>query len=174
MSPYQQGELDGLCGLYALINASRLAVPTLEKKECQDIFRTALDWLGRNYKGFPPMVCDGLTFEKLRSLHKRVFQMRWPTISLHQPFLRNMPQRPSEFWTRMEEEAEREGQGMFIGIGRGMDHWSAVRKITSKRIILFDSDKRKFLSRSHCGFLERHNKKYIVGPGYVLLLRANE
>jgi hypothetical protein len=35
LKPYQQGRLDGLCGVYALINALRLLCPRLDENDCE-------------------------------------------------------------------------------------------------------------------------------------------
>ena len=121
------------------------------------------------------MLRDGLTCDKLRSLHKNVFRKKWPTFSLHQPFLKNMPQNASDFWSRMEGEASRPAQGMVIAIvGGGIDHWSVVREITDEKIVLFDSYYEELHPlRRDCGYSKEDAPKYVIWPGCVLLIRSN-
>ena len=38
LNPYRQGRLDGLCGVYALINALRLLCPRLDEDACERAF----------------------------------------------------------------------------------------------------------------------------------------
>ncbi len=38
LRPYRQGRLDGLCGIYALINALRLLCPKLDEDTCERAF----------------------------------------------------------------------------------------------------------------------------------------
>src|SRR4051812_46413989 len=38
LNPYRQGRLDGLCGVYALINALRLLCPRLDEDACERVF----------------------------------------------------------------------------------------------------------------------------------------
>src|SRR5829696_5914780 len=38
LTPYRQGRLDGLCGVYALINALRLLCPRLDEDACERAF----------------------------------------------------------------------------------------------------------------------------------------
>src|SRR4051812_31717908 len=38
LEPYRQGRLDGLCGVYALINALRLLCPRLDEDACERVF----------------------------------------------------------------------------------------------------------------------------------------
>jgi len=181
--PYLQGALDGLCGLYALINASRLADPALmdDQEECQRVFHLALRWLSRKHSknAFHAILDTGTVFNTLRQLHRRVFQDKWPEITLHQPFVRSMPLENArggtrEFWSRMRELAEpNQGQGLFIGIGGIIDHWSVVLKITNTRIFLFDSGGYNDLPLNRCGPYEENGVEYVIGPGYVLLLKKD-
>ena len=170
MMPYQQGDLENLCGLYALINAARLADPTLEYKECQDVYLAALRWL-RKRKGFLGVLNEGMAINTVLSLHKAVFQRQWPQMTLHRAFPRK-PKNAKAFWSRMEKEASRANQGMFIGIGGRYNHWSAVHKITDKTIRLFDSGELSSLHRRLCGYSQEQDIPYLIVPGHVLLLRA--
>src|SRR3954468_24491444 len=38
LKPYRQGRLDGLCGVYTLINALRLLCPRLNEDACEAVF----------------------------------------------------------------------------------------------------------------------------------------
>src|SRR4051812_41058272 len=38
LKPYRQGRLDGLCGVYTLINALRLLCPRLDEGDCERVF----------------------------------------------------------------------------------------------------------------------------------------
>src|SRR5919112_4172381 len=38
LKPYRQGRLDGLCGLYTLINTLRLLCPKLDEDDCERAF----------------------------------------------------------------------------------------------------------------------------------------
>ena len=37
----RQGELDGLCGVYAIINAARYLLPQLHARECESFFESS-------------------------------------------------------------------------------------------------------------------------------------
>lgn len=170
MKPLLQGDLDGLCGLYALINASRMAMPTLPKKKCQKVFYDSLRWL-RARRGMPAMLCQGITHDILVRLYNNVFQQHWPNISKKHPFWgKARPQNRDDFFQRMKEEASRPNQGVFISIGGTHDHWSVIREISDDRIYLFDSSGLKYLPRERCGNSEEDNFCHIIKPGYVILL----
>ena len=38
MLPYEQGYLDGFCGIYSIINATRLVVRNMQEKEARKLF----------------------------------------------------------------------------------------------------------------------------------------
>ena len=44
MDPYEQGGLDGLCGVYSIINASRI-INSFNSKECQELFEEIIKFL---------------------------------------------------------------------------------------------------------------------------------
>ena len=182
LSPFRQGSLDGLCGLYALINASRLADRSLNKRKCISAFKGALRWLNGKYKGdppkdfpkdFPELLCYGLDLNPLLSLHKEFFEKIWPQISGKQLFTsENTPEGAEEFWLRIGKEAKRPGQGLIIGISPPLDHWSVVHKIADEKIVLFDSYYQNMaLPLSDCGMKDEKKAKHIIYPEYVLLLK---
>ena len=176
LEPYRQGALDELCGLYALFNASRLANQLLEDEECEKVFALALRWLSEK-KDFRHTLYKGLYGPELRSLYEGVFQNRWKTFTLKQPWGKSKPQNANDFWSRMEKEASRPNQGMVIAItadDKEIDHWSVVRKITKEQIFLFDSYHPELHpSRRDCGYSKKCGLKYVIWAEEVLLLRNN-
>jgi hypothetical protein len=170
LPPLRQGSLDGLCGLYALINASRLALPSLAMRVCTRLFREALHWL-LDRQSYPETLCDGLNVNTLLRLHRAVFQPGLP-LSMHRPFLRNLPKDNREFWRRMEDESLRQGQSLIICFeNRYRSHWTVVRKVAAERVILFDSSGLCFLPRPGCAFRSEQKPIHLIAPGGVLLLK---
>jgi len=183
LSPYKQGSLDSLCGLYALINASRLADPSLTEEDCQSAFEGALRCLNDKYqdgcpKGFPEdfprLLCYGLKRSPLLSLHKEFFKNEWPQISLVKPFPLNKIA-PKIFWSRMKQEAITKGRALIIGTTDPMNHWSVVREIPNEKIVLFDSYRYKTLERSDSDFsLTEKGVSSDIVPRYVFLLKKEK
>jgi len=185
LPPFRQGYFDGLCGLYALINASRRADRSLAISKCRSAFRCALRWLHDKYKGdpptdfpedFPKLLCCGMEVNPLLSLLKEFFEKRWPQISGKQLFTpANTPKGTKEFWRRIGYEATRPGQGLIIGIAPGrstLDHWSVVDEIADEKIVLSDSYyPKKALRLSDCGLNDEENPKHIIYPEGVILLK---
>jgi hypothetical protein len=168
-----QGSLDDLCGIYALVNASRLLVPSLTNHACKQVFKQAIRWIcDRN--DYPDMLCEGLDADTMARLHKDVFEPRW-RLSLHRPFYRRTPQSAKEFWLWMEKEAARQRQAVIICFeSRHWNHWTVVRDITPTKVTLFDSNGLYFLKREGCGHTPEHSTTHVIAPENVLLLRENK
>ena len=185
LKPCRQGALDELCGLYALINASRLIASRLvnpspiKYEECVSIFALALSWLSER-EDFRHTLYKGLYAPDLRSLHEGCFQKKWKTFTLDQPWEENDPPNDKDFWAWMRE-ASQGNQCLIIPIesdDKKIDHWSVVREITEKKIFLFDSYYPGLNpSRRNIGFPKKRNlkrKKYVIWAKEVLLLKNNK
>jgi len=46
MKPYRQGALDGLCGVYSIINAVRI-VNGIDDEDSEDLFQAIISYLDR-------------------------------------------------------------------------------------------------------------------------------
>ena len=173
--PLRQGQLDALCGVYALLNASRLADPTaLPPRVCKLLFREGMDWL-YGKKAFPEALYEGLSIGKLMGLHKAVFQTRLPALRLKRPFIRSPPANSKEFWSRLDAYTRQIGCGVIVGLeSRSWGHWSVVAGIGPAKVILFDSDSRTFVLRGRCSCLHGETAGTGTGthiePGSILLV----
>src|SRR3954454_20855926 len=66
--PYRQGRLDGLCGLYALINALRLLCPRLDEETCEAVFYALIKARTRQTASPLAVIADGLSRRELLKL----------------------------------------------------------------------------------------------------------
>ena len=171
LQPLQQGKLDGLCGLYALINAARLAVPTLSRRTCKCLFREGAHWL-YDKDTFPDVLYAGMGIGKLMGLHKAVFQHRVPGLRFKRPFTRSPPADATEFWTRLKSYAEQPCQGVIIYIeSRSLNHWTVVYGVTPAKVMLFDSDGRAYLMRHRCSYTDADEEAAtVIAPNGVSIL----
>jgi hypothetical protein len=137
MKPLQQGELDGLCGVYAVINAIRFLVPKARDLDfCNklmirivgDIY-TATDVTGgggelkmtRVFEYARKKVMDDFRIGLAMSNKGRIRKFQTPTEVMQATFDQGRP-------------------GVFImGFDGIYSHWTVVPQVTKTHILLFDS-----------------------------------
>ena len=68
LKPYRQGRLDGLCGVYALINALRLLCPRLNEDACERAFCALIRARARQAASPLAVISGGVSRRKLLRL----------------------------------------------------------------------------------------------------------
>src|SRR3954454_7366701 len=68
LKPYRQGRLDGLCGVYALINALRLLCPRLDEDACERAFCALIQARAQHAASPLAVISGGLTRRELLRL----------------------------------------------------------------------------------------------------------
>ena len=68
LQPYRQGRLDGLCGVYALINALRLLCPRLDEDACERAFCALIRARARQNSSPLAVISGGLSRRELLKL----------------------------------------------------------------------------------------------------------
>lgn len=142
ITPYQQGQLDFLCGLYAVINALRLLhAPNrlLSRQTCEKLFATGLESLGSRPTASYAAHC-GMTIGRQAKLAKVV---------LRSPLLQNLPKavlRPAlPRITSVGEldnavcSAIAQGDVLLVCFEGRLSHHSVIMGVSASRVILFDS-----------------------------------
>lgn len=169
LKPYTQGELDGLCGLYAVINAVRLPA-TIKYKHCQHIFHQSLKLLA-SQQDLSEVVFDGMSRVCL-SKALAVAATKAP-IAWSWPFYRRKAASLAVVWGTVEEFInEREGNAAILWIGgHNWAHWTVVKEATLRKMVLFDSWHRRSLRRWKCtvGEPTRARPTYIT-PTYTCFI----
>ena len=68
IKPYRQGRLDGLCGVYALVNALRLLCPRLDEDTCEQVFSVLVKARTRQTASPLAVISAGLSRRELLQL----------------------------------------------------------------------------------------------------------
>src|SRR4051794_23231086 len=68
LKPYRQGRLDGLCGVYALVNALRLLCPRLDEDACEEVFCALIKARTRQTASPLAVISAGLSRQELLQL----------------------------------------------------------------------------------------------------------
>ncbi len=149
--PRRQGELDGLCGVYSVINAVRLLCPEIDKCDEAALFRILINALSRRRTRLSNAVTLGLDIRTLRALARiacrHIEKETGIRLKVKRP--RRCRYRLSGFWRLLRAEIGK-GNIAIFGIWGRRAHWTVAYKITEKSIRLADSDNLKLLRRSRC------------------------
>jgi hypothetical protein len=175
LKPYEQGALDSLCGIYSIVNAMRV-IRGLSNEESQELFTQIIGYLEDN-KSLAVTLAQGISITVMGSIFKDVIGEK---IDRAIPFQKQTDVRISEFWTEMTrflhmKRLKGEKRVILLSLGGLHDHWTIVRKISSKRIWLFDSIGLQNLDRSKCTTRKASSsRRHLIYPTQTYFLKQNQ
>ena len=160
--PLQQGEMDGLCGIYALVNAiSSLAGQRLSEEDGTDLFKELIRSIykrnNRKRKKKPKtpieFIWDGTSTREISHMLKKTKKFlkdRNLNLDWKKPLQgRNRPNNVDQYWRRLQEAFnEYGGPGKCVAIvdynwqinnNEEDGHWTCVTNVTEKILFLHDS-----------------------------------
>lgn len=160
IEPCQQGGLDSLCGLYALINAMRLVfaeMAPLSGQSCKRLFSEGMDFLTAK-RGSRDAAHWGMTVRRQRKLAKALFKSE-VLEGLHKLRL-GLAMPPI---TRAEEldaaigASLKSGAVLLVCLHGRISHHSVIVGHTPDRVLLFDSDGMQFIRKGSIKFSDDQN-----------------
>lgn len=136
---FQQGKLDGLCGIYAPINA--LSICLDGHIDHSRIFKACIEGLGGN--STITVILNGMTTAAfLKNLDVVAGAAHYQSIHMSYRRAFKRSDAPLRDWWRIVGAHIREnGPGtVLIRLGGQQNHWTCIRTISASEIILADSD----------------------------------
>lgn len=180
--PVEQGDIDGLCSIYATLNACKLMFGHTEKQD-ERLLEVLCKGVGDL---FPQIVWDGTGVPTLYRLFriadawtqkKHKARLLWGA-----PLMRTKFSRVEDYFERLREELAAHGEGRavwIVGLGDPWDHWTAVDRIAGRTVYFFDSWGMKHyrfdsftLDKTKAG--EGTGKKIMIDTHQSFLLRVGE
>jgi len=154
-TPYLQGQIDGLCGLYAIVNVFQLIFPgSFDDDDAWELMTKLCRSIAAK---FPAVIWKGAGVEDTVKLfqaaqdYARATRHLGGEVVVTRPFARRKFDRVQDFWD--EVGAWLEGGDptttkrlAFIGIGYPDNHWTVVTRKTGRSVTFFDSWELKRLS----------------------------
>ena len=145
LEPFLQGELDGLCGPYAIINGIRLALgPERQMPDTVwvDMFGGMLREVSKRHSR-GDLCAAGLHTKHL------VTALRWSVeimerqygvrLTYRRPFLRaGKPKLPAVVYS-LRHLQHLQNTSIIIGFGGLLDHWTVIKQVSPHYISFFDS-----------------------------------
>lgn len=172
MKASMQGAHDGLCGIYSIVNASKLLFK-LSNDDADDLFRKIVEYL-KEEKAFADIFLKGTSLIRLGSIFKHIEDDNLQ-IDRSMPFKKKPDASLDEFWNSMKNFLIESERAIILGLDGVHDHWTVVQGITDKQIQLLDSADLKFINRSNCTTREpKKNRPHKILPTHAYFLKRAE
>jgi hypothetical protein len=146
-TPYLQGQIDGLCGHYAIINTFQCLFPGTFTDD--DAWELMTILCGSIAGKFPAVIWKGAGVEDTVAMFKAAENYAAATrhlkgrIFVTRPFARRKIDRVQDFWAAVGawlDGTPNEGRRVaFIGIGYPDNHWTVVTRKSERSVTFFDS-----------------------------------
>ena len=158
IDPYCQGDLDGLCGLYAIVNSLSALCPEIDEDIASGLFgHLARHIQVQRLKEPMPIIAYGVGSTSLRFLLQRALRFVRKNLGIEIEVVefamgrRNLELR--KLWKLLSQQLD--GEHVVILMTRGASHhWTVAYAATETTLRLIDSYERKVLMRSRCTLKE--------------------
>lgn len=172
--PIHQGALDGLCGLYAIINACNNIDIHLKESERQELFKLGICYLDEK-KILKKTLLNGMVKTHVMGI-----------IDAINPYFREKHRKTlmcervaydakniTGVWNILSQSMELNKAAAIVGLSGMHDHWTCVVNVTDATLQLCDSDGLKQIYKRHATCGETNGSlKHVLSPREVFVLRA--
>jgi hypothetical protein len=145
VTPYQQGSLDGLCGLYSIINAIRLATAgscELGQEDWQELLY-ALAVATDDTVGLSMAMACGLNADPLFAIMRAGIRhmLDEHDLLISGRRLLSPGDRPplGQLLEKLAPTVENPKSAVILSLSGSLDHWTVLRRINRASLELFDS-----------------------------------
>lgn len=145
MKPHFQGQLDGFCGIYSSINATRL-IQNIGPDESAALFNRILSTIERR-KNLSSILKHGLTNRDIACSFKEVIEKEYP-VKRSKPF--HKATGLAVYWREINDFLKGDQKRAVVLAIEGWNwaHWTVIKKATNKSFSLFDSGHLKRVNRN--------------------------
>jgi len=167
--PYQQGELDGYCGLYSLVNIVHVLCGPLTADEGSELLASLLSELER-LGPIAEVVADGTDIPEINRLFRQVIIPQYG-LSYWQPFYRVKQPSQAMIWQRIRRFLIRRRGLVLLGTE---EHWTLIHRLSDSYVHFYDSSgfvRAKFSSFS---LNEKPGKRYQLVPRAIYFITLKE
>ena len=170
---YQQGDLDGLCGVYSIVNAVRVLCPELNQEKAEWLFALLLQALSDAGVDVSIAVTGGIGRANLGRLIKVAIayladEFEIKLIVRRLPKALRLTSNLGELWQAFEAALSPTCVAI-IGIAGIHSHWTIAAHVTPKQVRLYDSGRITILQRGLCTVGKAVNRHH-TPPKHVFLI----
>jgi hypothetical protein len=168
--PFQQGQLDGLCGVYAMVNAVSILCGPLTTRQAQALFSKILQFL--ETRGSLASYCSqGIVLNDIAAILNQVICQQYP-ITRFKPFHHQPRVDKRQYLQALDAFLQQPDGVIFTGINGTYNHWTLIHRITDKTLHTYDSDQLHYLLLSSCSMsYETVLKRHWLLPTHTYLLK---
>lgn len=173
---FRQGDLDGLCGLYAIVSSVKYLKGVNNARHHTKLITKILHHL--ESKEMTPMLIrytQGTTLNEIASVLKHIISPDYG-IKRAKPYHRNPKISIEQFihgWQLFLNQNCHGKHKAIILLGVDM-HWTLLYCITDTRLMLHDSSHNKYYSRQHCCLPDAKIKTtHILYPAHTYFLSVD-
>ena len=172
LQPYRQGRLDGLCGVYALINALRLLCPRLDEDDCERAFCALIRARARQAASPLIVISGGLSRRELLQLIGpwQRFVAREFGITLSVSRLKVSEPSLRGIWRGLCRALDGKRSVAILGLDGAERHWTVAHAATKRTLRVADSCGLRVIFRAQCT-VGRTSLRYQLRPSEVLVVR---
>ncbi len=166
--PHHQGALDGLCGVYSIVNSISI-VRAEQGREPKELFDAIIEHLSEK-RHLKQIITSGMTIGVLYNIINDLITEEIPR---RRPFVGKDVSLPM-VWDEMLGHLESPSTGIgavIIGLNGKHNHWTVVTRIQGDTLFLTDSDGLKRLSRKKITIGEPTSRRiHQIVPNEVVFL----
>lgn len=175
---YRQGQLDSLCGIYAVINSTKAMADRnavrISRDECQALFVLLCEVLADDGR-LAVALTRGTWIRTVQKMARAAHQWAGERHGLCLRSVRAFNTEPrglEEYWSQVQAHAQRFGSGsVLLGMGGRHDHWSCIRSMNERTISLVDSAGIQRLHRDRCTIATAAGRRHhTLWPTQTLLI----
>ena len=174
---YRQGDLDGLCGVYSVINAVRAICHEVDDDAAAWLFDTLIQAMPKAGADPSTAVANGIGRAEVACLINEAISYVREEYDI-ELVARRLPKE-----LRRTTDLEQLWQALatavsptcvaVLGLAGRQSHWTVAVQISAQQIRLFDSGTMGVLRRSRCT-VGRAVKRYGISPPHVFLIERRE
>ncbi len=171
---YRQGDLDGLCGVYSVVNAVRALCPEIGRDAAAWLFAELMQSLREAGANPSRAISGGIGRSTLMALLREAascieneYEVALKVLRLPQPLRKT--KKLDELWVALAEMISPTTVAI-LGLGGNQSHWTVAVKVSDKQITLFDSSRMGALRRSHCTLRSGSAIRTAIPPMHVIVV----
>ena len=175
--PFRQGDLDGLCGVYSVVNAIRVLCPELDRDDFEWLFDHLMQSIGKAGADPAVSVAGGIGQRVFAALVREAIRQLAAEydISLLSQRLPKRLRRSTTlagFWRLLAARLSPTCVAV-LGTEGYRAHWTIAVHATTRQIRLFDSGQMQVLRRGDCTVGKAANRTGISLPHAFLIERGD-